>query len=237
MFSVSLIGPDGVGKTTVAKELEASFPFPVKYIYMGDNVEACNFLLPTTKWWKTRHGHSKANGPNNVASANKNMQDRKWQSSLLREPHRFALRSIRKTVGFGNRILDEWYRNLVALYFSIRGYIVVFDRHFLYDYYHFDVQPDNARRSFKRRLHGFLLKHTIGEPDLVICMDAPGEVVYKRKGEFSVDFLEMRRLQYRTLQSDIKNFAIIDADRRLDLVISDVSQLILKFYVNGHRGA
>ena len=235
MFSVSLIGPDGVGKTTVARQLEVSFPLPIKYIYMGDNVEASNYLLPTTRWWKTRHGHAKEKAPNNMVLDDMNSQAAKKRQNSFQQPHRLVLRVIRKALGFGNRILEEWYRNFVALYFSIRGYIVVFDRHFLYDYYHFDIQPDNAQRSFKRKLHGFLLRHTIGEPDLVICMDAPGEVVFGRKGEFSADFLEARRKQYRTLQSIIKNFAIVDANRRLDVVIRDVSQLILKFYNNGHQ--
>jgi adenylate kinase len=54
MFTVTLVGPDGVGKTTVSKELEASLKLPIKYIYMGMNVEASNVMLPTTRWWETR---------------------------------------------------------------------------------------------------------------------------------------------------------------------------------------
>ena len=237
MFSVSLVGPDGVGKTTVAKQLERSFPLPIKYIYMGDNVESSNYQLPTTRWWKTRHGQSKAKTVNRPVPAAGDSQVAKQRREFYQQPHRLVLRMIRKAVGFGNRILEEWYRNFVASYFSSRGYIVVFDRHFLCDYYHFDIQPDNCQRSFKRKLHGFLLKHTVGEPDLVICMDAPGEVVFGRKGEFSADFLEARRSQYRTLQGVIKNFAIVDANRRLDAVISDVSQLILDFHDNGYQRA
>ena len=54
MFTVTLKGPDGVGKTTVSKELEASFKLPIKSIYMGIDVEASNVMLPTTRWWETR---------------------------------------------------------------------------------------------------------------------------------------------------------------------------------------
>ena len=35
MFTVALIGPDGAGKTTIAKRLERSSGLPVKYLYMG----------------------------------------------------------------------------------------------------------------------------------------------------------------------------------------------------------
>ena len=35
MFTVALIGPDGAGKTTIAKRLERSSELQVKYLYMG----------------------------------------------------------------------------------------------------------------------------------------------------------------------------------------------------------
>ena len=54
MFTVTLIGPDGVGKNTVSQELEASLKLPIKYIYMRMNVEASNVMLPSTRWWETR---------------------------------------------------------------------------------------------------------------------------------------------------------------------------------------
>ncbi|MGH3091699.1 MAG: hypothetical protein ACRDOG_05135, partial [Gaiellaceae bacterium] len=48
-FTVALIGPDGAGKTTVARRLEGSLEGPVKYLYMGVNPDASNHLLPTTR--------------------------------------------------------------------------------------------------------------------------------------------------------------------------------------------
>ncbi|HET6319783.1 MAG TPA: hypothetical protein VFG86_25265, partial [Chloroflexota bacterium] len=49
MFSVALVGPDGAGKTTIGRHLERTFPYPLTYLYMGDNLDACNVLLPTTR--------------------------------------------------------------------------------------------------------------------------------------------------------------------------------------------
>ena len=50
------------------------------------------------------------------------------------------------------------YREGVAVRHSRRGTIVLFDRHFTLDYYHFDMNPHARKRGLKRRLHGFFLR-------------------------------------------------------------------------------
>jgi thymidylate kinase len=221
-FSVTLIGLDGVGKTTIARRLERSLPMPVKYLYMGTNAEASNYLLPTTRWWRNRQRRRPA-----AASPHRPMLSRVART-LLRIP--------RKTLGFINRVLEEWYRQVVARRYMRRGYVVLFDRHFIYDYYHSDVQPGNGRPSWKRRLHGFWLRHLIREPDLVICLDAPGEVAFRRKGEFSVEFLDARRREYLSLGSTIRHFAVVDANRDLESVVHDVGRVIEEFRDRRRKG-
>ncbi|HEX5579064.1 MAG TPA: hypothetical protein VFY43_05290, partial [Candidatus Limnocylindria bacterium] len=44
--TVAIIGPDGAGKTTIARRLEESLPMPTRYLYMGWNYEASNVMLP-----------------------------------------------------------------------------------------------------------------------------------------------------------------------------------------------
>ena len=56
MFSVALIGPDGAGKTTIARMLEERSPLPLKYIYMGVNIAASNFALPTSRLFEYLRG-------------------------------------------------------------------------------------------------------------------------------------------------------------------------------------
>jgi thymidylate kinase len=228
MFTVAIIGPDGAGKTTLAKHLEKTFPVPVKYLYMGDNIESSNFVLPTTRWLKKKQ--LKAKLKNASASSGRNGVHGESRTSRQRGGVKQALKPVKKSLGFINRILDEWYRQLVAFYYQRRGYVVLYDRHFIYDYYHFDIQPQNAAPSFKRRLHGFFLKHGFSEPDLVICLDAPGEVVFKRKGEFSVEFLEKRRHQYLDLKSTVRNFAVVNVDQDLDKVKQEVTSIIWQFH-------
>lgn len=229
MLTVALIGPDGVGKSTVARQLESSFPRRIKYIYMGDNVRSSNVTLPTTRWWKTRRLHEEERAAATGAAGNA-------AAGRPATLPRTVRRATRKTLGFCNRILEETYRQLVATSYAWRGYIVLFDRHFLWDYYHFDIEPGSARRPFKRRLHGFLLRHMQRRPDLVVCLDAPGEVVYQRKGEFSPQHLDARRGQYLQLGDVIPNFAVVDADRPLEIVVQDVGRVIDEFRRNGRHG-
>ena len=225
MFTVALIGPDGVGKTTIARHLEKNFPLPLKYMYMGDNVESCNHMLPTTRWWKQRklrrHGADSMRVPPTHG-----------RRSKKRGPLRASIGALRKTVGFCNRILEEAYREWISHSLARRGFIVLFDRHFVLDYYHFDIDPAAGPRSFKRRLHGLIVRRISREPDLVICLDAPGDVVFRRKGEFSPDFLERRRKQYQDFQRIVQHFELVNANRDLPLVVEDVRRAIVRFHQN-----
>jgi thymidylate kinase len=225
-FTVAIIGPDGVGKTTVARALETAAPVPVKYVYMGDNPAAANHTLPTTRWWKSRPRVHEAEAHANGATLSRRASSgsRPARRGMLRT----VLRPARKTLGFCNRILEETYRQAVAARFARHGFVVVYDRHFLFDYWFTDVDAAGPR-PLRRRLHGQLLQRLQRPPDLVICLDAPGEVVWRRKGEFTPEFLEKRRAQYRSLASRVDHFAVVDANRPLDLVVGDVRDLLREF--------
>lgn len=245
MFTVALIGPDGIGKTTVAKLLETSFQLPVKYIYMGFSAEASNYMLPTTRWWeqrkekqkKTRFKRKLAQSPGQLT--NPNSAARPLTKGFRRGAVKIAVfmrkasAALIKGLGFINRIFEEWYRQLIAFAYKKRGYIVVFDRHFIYDFYHSDIEGSPDDSSPKRRLHGLFLKYALPEPDLVIYMDAPGEVVFRRKGEFTPEVLETKRNRYLSLKKVVKNFAVVDANRNLDLVVRDVGSMIHRYSQTG----
>ena len=134
---------------------------------------------------------------------------------------------VRKGLGLVNRVMDEWYRQTVAWLYTKRGYVVIFDRHFICDYYDVD-QVQSA--PFKKRLHSTILKATLPEPDLVICMDAPGQIVFERKGEFTPEFLEQRRQHYLSLQNKIHNFVAIDATQNVESVVDQIKNLIESTY-------
>jgi thymidylate kinase len=222
VISVAIIGPDGAGKSTISQLLEReSMPAPVKRIYMGVNLEASSLMLPTTR----------------LALAVKSARGRRSDMvAPSQQPVPVPGRPVRRAVKGGARaarlvmwLAEEWFRQLVAEYHRRRGSIVVFDRHFYADYYHFDVAT-GARRPAASRVHGFLLEHAYPKPDLVICLDAPGSVLFERKGEASPEWLEQRRRQYLQLADIVPAFVVVDVDRPLDVVTREVATVITEFF-------
>jgi thymidylate kinase len=110
----------------------------------------------------------------------------------------------------------------------LRGYIVIFDRHFFADYYHADVEQRGVRRSLPRRVHGWVLRHAYPRPDLMLMLDAPPEQLYLRKPEATVDWLEQRRREYLGLSHVVTDFFVIDSDRPVDAVVTEAADLIRK---------
>ena len=217
MATVALIGADGAGKTTVGRLLEQQDGLAVKYLYLGVNIEASNHLLPTTRlarWIKRRRGrHDDAGPPPDVRSIHRS------------EAQRSLAAKARSAGRLVNRIADEWYRQFVAWRYQRRGFVVVFDRHYLADFASHDVRTD-VELSLDRRIHGFLLRHLYPRPDLVVFLDAPPQVLLDRKGEGTLDDLARRRVDYLELAATSRRFERVDAARPIDAVVADVCALV-----------
>jgi thymidylate kinase len=214
---VALVGADGSGKSTISRMLEtAPLPAPVKRIYMGVNLDASSLMLPTTRLLVAAK-RARGGPPDLVGMAPDSARTggpRTWR------------RSARGTARMMVWILEEWLRQAVAWRYSRAGYLVVFDRHFLADYYHSDIEPRSERRGAISALHGWMLQHAYPKPDLVICLDAPGSVLFARKPESSQEWVEQRRRQYLRLADALPAFVVVDADRPLDEVFTDVVDAI-----------
>jgi len=216
--SIALIGPDGAGKSTISGLLEqADLPAPVKRIYMGVNLESSSLMLPTTRLLllvkRARGRRPDMTAPRPDSST----------PPALRSPARRLFRALRMTAW----IAEEWFRVLVAGWYERRGHIIVFDRHFFADYYHFDVASGTGRS----KVHGFLLRHVYPKPGLVICLDAPGEVLHRRKQEATPEWLERRRQEYLELADVVPRFVVVDVDRSLYEVIDEVATIVTAFHL------
>lgn len=230
MVTVALIGADGAGKTSVgrwllgASRLEGESAPPLKHIYMGINPESSNHMLPTTRvalWvkrWLGKETH--VGGPPDPA------RRKPPPRGMLRR----SLSGIKSCLRTVNQLGEEWFRQCLAWYYQCRGYVVLFDRHFYFDYYAHDIAEDavggSGRRSLTRRIHGFILNRFYPRPDLVILLDAPADVLFARKREGSVELIESRRQEYFHLREHVAHFVVVNADQPFEALTREVMEVI-----------
>jgi predicted ATP-grasp superfamily ATP-dependent carboligase len=215
------VGPDGSGKTSVARALEQEPGLAVRYLYMGVSAASSDRLLPTTR---LAHAVKRALGaPPDTAGPPPLPEAEPRPRS--RGPLRSAAGAARGGLRLANRLAEEWYRQGLAWRYQRAGRTVVFDRHFFVDYHAYDVAP-RAGRSLGRRVHGLVLSRLYPRPDLVVYLDAPPEVLLARKGEGSIGALERRRGDYLALADVVPAFAVVDATRPLAEVTAQVAEHI-----------
>jgi hypothetical protein len=185
---------------------------------MGVNLEASSLMLPTTRLLLAV---KRARGRRPDLVAGPLLTTAPGSSS-----RNGALRAGKDALRLGVWALEEWLRQLVAWSYQARGWVVVFDRHFFADYYHSDVAPARSHRGLGPRMHGWMLRRLYPKPDLVLCLDAPADVLYARKPEATIDWLEQRRQQYLALADQVPAFAVLDATRPLDSVVEEAVRAI-----------
>jgi thymidylate kinase len=99
--------------------------------------------------------------------------------------------------------------------------VVVFDRHGL-DAAAAPARPEGgpARRARRR-----LLAAALPQPDVLVVLDAPAEVLLARKGEHDVPTLAAQRARYLAL-ADRPGAAVVDASRDAETVRRDVTRVV-----------
>ena len=115
-FTVALIGPDGAGKTTVARALEGALPFPVEYLYMGVNPDSSNHLLFTTR---AVHAFRRRRGA--VPDTAGPREPVELEAVSSKGFARRYLRSARSFVRLANRLPEEWHSAFLADLHRRRG--------------------------------------------------------------------------------------------------------------------
>jgi thymidylate kinase len=219
MVTVALIGADGAGKTSVARALEGSRELAIKYVYMGINAEASNHMLPTTRALvalKRALGRGGNEGGPPDPERVRRREVRGWRG-LVRETKSALL--------LANRVCEEWYRVRVARRYERRGFVVLFDRHFVADYWAHGVADAERAQSFVRRLHARWIAR-LPRPDCTILLDAPAAVLFARKAEGTLELLERRRQEYLDFCARLGGCARVDASKPREEVQGDVLRIL-----------
>ncbi len=129
-------------------------------------------------------------------------------------------------IGLAVQLSAQWAGWLQGAYHQRRGRLVLFDR-YAYD----ALLPTRFRYGRLGKVRRWLLAHACPAPELVVFLDAPGEVLHARKGEKSVALLESQRQAYRDLLRRLPRAAVVDASREAEQVRPEVTDIIWREYV------
>lgn len=134
-------------------------------------------------------------------------------------------------VGVARQLSTQWSGWLQGAYHRRRGRLVLFDR------YPYDaLLPTRFQYNRLGRARRWVLAHACPPPELVIILDAPGEVLYERKGEKTAALLESQRQAYRALLPRLPRAVIVDASREAEQVRPEVTALIWQEYARRWNG-
>jgi thymidylate kinase len=235
MSTVAIIGGDGSGKTTVAKHLLTTLPLPLKYLYMGRNFNSSNVALPTSRLIQFLRAYLSRKArkikSSKIQSLNVSIQQpEEWWEEDKRGKIFATLRLL-------NRLAEEWFRQIISWSYQLRGYIVIYDRHFIFEQAAKPSEPQNRKPRLTERFHRWFLEHCYPKPDLVIYLDAPPEELFSRKGETTIEYLQMCREAFLSYRKKIANFRQVDASQPLDMVCSEIIHHILQLQASKNTEA
>jgi len=132
-------------------------------------------------------------------------------------------RAARRAPGLGlaGLVVTQWRRYLRGRYGQASGHLVLFDR------YSYDaLLPARGSSTVLRRIRRWLLAWSVPAPDLTVVLDAPGDMLFARKGEHTIDDLERQRQAYLALSRRLPRVAVVNAQQEPARVRRAVTALV-----------
>jgi thymidylate kinase len=141
-------------------------------------------------------------------------------------PHALPSRSF---LGSVSRAVFYWFVYHALGYYVTVHLVLASSRLVLHDRHLVDTLVDPKRYRYAGPswlLH--LICRLIPKPDLVILLDAPPEVLQRRKREVPFEETSRQRRAYLALVGTMHNGRVVDAARPLEEVIAEVNDIILE---------
>jgi thymidylate kinase len=138
-----------------------------------------------------------------------------WRPSRLRE-------SLRHIIGARLAIVlvKLSLKSMLVAYHRRLGRVVVLDR------FTYDADVASANLDWKGRLTSRLVKSLCADPDLIVLLDAPADVMFDRKGEHGLEKLQALREGYLRLAERYPELAVVDATQPRDQIRRHVTALL-----------
>jgi len=201
---VVLLGPDGAGKSTVAK---GALKLASGSFYSGELRYWRPCLFPQMKrllhFWEPLPMDQ---------DGNPHPHDHK-KESMFKSLIRFFYYSIDYILGFYLKIYPQ----------IIEKKLIIMDRY----YYDFLIDLHRYNFNISKRLPDVLLP-LIPKPDLVIYLHASPEVLLKRKQELPFEELKRQVHVCEGLVTKLPNACKINAEKPLDEVVNEVARVVLE---------
>ena len=118
------------------------------------------------------------------------------------------------------RMLRLSFRSMQVRLHRTRGRVVLLDR-FTYDAL---LPSDHLDRRGK--ITTALVRRLGAQPDLLLVLDAPAEVMFARKGEQTIEELDRRRHTYREVSTQHPAAVVLDAARPAAEVLAEAQQAV-----------
>jgi thymidylate kinase len=123
------------------------------------------------------------------------------------------------------RVAILWLRYARGAYHRARGGIVLFERYTLDG-----AVPSGMRLGPGGRLSRRLQRRVCPIPDLVLLLDASGQTLHARSGEYVPPVLESWRAAYDRLRASVPQLEVIDAERPAETVRREAELRIWRRY-------
>lgn len=185
----------------------------MKYLYMGTAIGSSNYALPTSRLLHYLRARK---------SKHLSIEKKQPLRTLKKEKKRGRIGAIFCLV---HRLCEEWFRQSVSWILQMQGYVLLYDRHFIFECAPDDIADQEPRR-LSDRIHFWMLSHVYPKPEFIFFLDAPPEVLFERKPEATLEYLEVRRTTYLKLGRQLSNFFRIDATRPPKQVLADIQNRI-----------